>query len=75
MDGGKDGVVYFSMGSNLLMEYVSKDKMMAFFNSLGSIKERVLLKWDGPVPEKVAPNIRIVSWVPQADILGKPKLE
>lgn len=73
MDGAKEGVVYFSMGSNLQMEYLTKEKMLAIFNALGSVKERVLLKWDGPTPDKVSSNIRIVGWAPQADILGKVK--
>lgn len=71
MDEAKDGVVYFSMGSNLVMEYLPPEKGTAIFNALGAVKQRVLMKWDGPVPANVSANIRVVKWAPQADILGE----
>ncbi|KAE8742922.1 UDP-glycosyltransferase-01 [Frankliniella occidentalis] len=75
MDGAKDGVVYFSMGSNLAMEYMPKQKTEAIFGALGSIKQRVLLKWDGPVPDTGVPsNIHIIKWAPQSDVLAHPNL-
>ncbi|KAK3919396.1 UDP-glycosyltransferase UGT5 [Frankliniella fusca] len=75
MDGAKEGVVYFSMGSNLVMEYMPKQKTDAIFGALGSVKQRVLLKWDGPVPDSGVPaNIKIVKWAPQSDILAHPNL-
>lgn len=75
MDGAKEGVVYFSMGSNLRMEFLPKETMEAIFGALGSVKERVLMKWDGPVPAKGVPkNIKIVDWAPQNDILAHANL-
>ncbi|XP_034234754.1 UDP-glucuronosyltransferase-like [Thrips palmi] len=74
MDEAKEGVVYFSMGSNLIMEYVPAEKTTAIFNALGALKQRVLMKWDGPAPANASANIRIVKWAPQADILAHPNL-
>lgn len=75
MDSAKDGVVYFSMGSNLRMDQLGEQKAKAIFNALGSIKQKVLLKWDGPIKNhKLADNIRLTEWAPQSDLLGHPNL-
>lgn len=37
----------------------------------GSLKQRVLWKWDKDTMEDLPPNVRLGKWLPQQDILGK----
>nr|WHM27969.1 UDP-glycosyltransferase family 469 member A1 [Frankliniella occidentalis] len=74
LDGAKEGVVYFSMGSNLKVEQMPEEKSKAILGALGALKERVLLKWDGPKPKDLSPNIRTIEWAPQADLLAHPNI-
>lgn len=74
MDSAKEGVVYFSMGSNLKVEHMPEEKREAILAALGSIKQRVLLKWDGPLPKNLAPNMKHIEWAPQGDLLAHPNM-
>ncbi|KAK3927004.1 UDP-glycosyltransferase UGT5 [Frankliniella fusca] len=74
LDSAKEGVLYFSMGSNLKVQYMPEDKKDAILGGLGALKERVLLKWDGEVPKGLPPNIRTIEWAPQSDLLAHPNI-
>ncbi|KAL1130748.1 hypothetical protein AAG570_011989 [Ranatra chinensis] len=71
MDGAKDGVIYFSLGSNIKVSSVAKDEVFrSFMAALSKVKQRVLWKWEiDDFPVK-SPNIKISKWFPQADILA-----
>lgn len=71
MDSAKEGVVYFSMGSNLRMDMIPEAKAQAILGALAAIKNKVLLKWDGPIAQKLSPNIRVIEWAPQDAVLGE----
>lgn len=73
LDSAKEGVVYFSMGSNLKMEFIPEEKGRAILGAFAAVKQKVLLKWDGPAPKNVPANVRIVQWAPQGDLLGKAR--
>ncbi|KAJ1529219.1 hypothetical protein ONE63_006023 [Megalurothrips usitatus] len=74
LDASKEGVVYFSMGSNLRTQDMPKVQAEAILGALGALKERVLLKWDGPTPKNLSPNIRVIEWAPQGDLLAHPNI-
>ncbi|KAK3927003.1 UDP-glycosyltransferase UGT5 [Frankliniella fusca] len=74
LDSAKEGVLYFSLGSNLKVQYMPEDKKDAILGGLGALKERVLLKWDGEVPKGLPPNIRTIEWAPQSDLLAHPNI-
>nr|AVT42208.1 UDP-glucuronosyltransferase 40AB1 [Lissorhoptrus oryzophilus] len=71
MDNAKDGVIYFSMGSNLVPSMMPKDKKEAIMKVLGSRKEKVLWKWDDK-NLKVPSNFFVSNWFPQQAILSHP---
>ncbi|XP_050298920.1 UDP-glycosyltransferase UGT5-like isoform X2 [Anthonomus grandis grandis] len=74
MDNAKDGVVYFSMGSNLKSKDLPEATKNGILKVLGKLKQRVIWKFEENLPNKPA-NVLIKKWCPQADILAHPKMK
>nr|XP_023012474.1 UDP-glucuronosyltransferase 2C1-like [Leptinotarsa decemlineata] len=74
-DSAKDGVVYFSMGSNLKPSDMSQDSKQALLSALGKLKQKVLWKWDEDHLPGKPENVRIAKWFPQQDILAHPNVK
>lgn len=74
MDNATDGIIYFSMGSNIKSKDLPDEKRKAFLNVFSKLKQKVLWKWeDDKLPSK-PDNVRIQSWWPQDDILAHPNV-
>lgn len=70
MDNATEGVIYFSLGSNLIPSQMPKEKKDIILKALGARKEQVLWKWDEETLENQPGNIKISKWFPQQGILG-----
>lgn len=72
LDGADEhGAILFTLGSNLKSTHMSKDKLEAFFNIFGRLKQRVVWKWEGgETPTEIPKNILLQKWLPQDDILA-----
>lgn len=70
LDEAKDGVIYFSMGSNLkskdLPDSVKRDLVKMF----GQLKQTVLWKFEEDLKD-LPKNLHIIKWAPQPSILSK----
>ncbi|XP_013393120.1 UDP-glucuronosyltransferase 2C1-like [Lingula anatina] len=68
MEGHKNGVIVVSFGSiaSYLPDYVIKKMVEAF----GKIKYGVIWKHTGPKPDSVTPNVKLLPWLPQNDLLA-----
>lgn len=52
-----------------------KEKLTEVLETLGSLKQRVLLKTDADIPGLVLPpNVIARTWIPQRDALVHPKV-
>ena len=71
MDGASDGVIYFSMGSNLESSQMPDYKRDALLEAFSELKQQVLWKWEKESLPGQPSNVRLGKWFPQADILGK----
>ncbi|XP_026823928.1 UDP-glucuronosyltransferase 2C1 [Ooceraea biroi] len=77
MDDSKEGFVFFSFGSMVLIETFPRKILDVFYTSLGKIAPiRVLIKvWN---PEKLPPdlpkNIHTSAWMPQLKVLKHPNI-
>lgn len=69
LDNAKEGVVYFSMGSNVKGKDLPKETREAILKVFSKLKEKVLWKFEEDLPGKPA-NVKIQKWLPQQDILG-----
>lgn len=71
LDASKDGVVYFSLGSNARSKDLGKTYLRTFLEVFGDLNETVLWKFESKsLPEKPA-NVKIQKWLPQRAVLGK----
>ncbi|XP_045608868.2 UDP-glucosyltransferase 2 isoform X2 [Procambarus clarkii] len=71
---GDDGFIYFSLGSVVPGSTMPEEYRKVFVEVFGSLKQRVLWKWDQDTMEDLPPNVRISKWLPQQDILGDRRL-
>ncbi|XP_046402053.1 UDP-glucosyltransferase 2-like [Ischnura elegans] len=76
MDDAKDGVIYFSMGSNLKSSTFSPALQSALMSAFSELRQRVLMKYeaDTPIPGQ-PPNVRLEKWLPQSDLLAHPNMK
>ncbi|CAB3238620.1 unnamed protein product [Arctia plantaginis] len=71
MDSAKDGVIYFSMGSNLKSKDWPVEIKQNLLNMFGTLKQTVLWKFEEDLPN-VPKNVHILKWAPQQSILAHP---
>ena len=71
IDGSPDGVIYFSMGSNLRSSNFKNETTQAFLEVFSQLKQRVLWKWETDSLPGQPSNVKLGKWLPQADILGE----
>ncbi|CAB3233307.1 unnamed protein product [Arctia plantaginis] len=71
MDNAKDGVIYFSMGSNLRSKDWPEETKQKLLLMLGGLKQIVLWKIEEELPN-VPKNVYISNWFPQSSILSHP---
>ncbi|XP_030764407.1 UDP-glucuronosyltransferase 2C1-like [Sitophilus oryzae] len=74
LDNAKDGVIYFSMGSNLKSKDMSVEKKKMFLDVFRKLKQKVLWKFEEELPKRPE-NVLIRSWMPQQDILAHPNIK
>ncbi|XP_072902726.1 UDP-glucuronosyltransferase 1A3-like isoform X4 [Hemitrygon akajei] len=68
---GEHGVVIFSLGSLISDMPISTANMIA--EALGQIPQKVVWRYSGERPSKLAPNTKLLEWLPQNDLLAHPK--
>ncbi|XP_017013836.2 UDP-glucosyltransferase 2-like [Drosophila takahashii] len=75
IEGSPQGVIYFSMGSNVKYADLTQETQRTLLETFGKLKQRVLWKFDNDEwPEKPG-NVMIRKWFPQADVLAHPNVK
>ncbi|XP_049942519.1 UDP-glycosyltransferase UGT5-like [Schistocerca serialis cubense] len=70
MDAAAEGVIYFSMGSNVKSTDLSEEVRAVFLKTFARLRQKVLWKLEGDSLPNQPANLRISSWFPQSDLLG-----
>ncbi|XP_308459.5 UDP-glycosyltransferase UGT5 [Anopheles gambiae] len=70
IDGATDGVIYFSLGTNLRSADMPPEKLSIILKVFGALKQRVVWKFEDERIRNLPPNVLVRSWLPQSDILG-----
>lgn len=71
MDDSTEGVVYFSMGSNLKSTSMPEHVKKGILESFSKLKQRVIWKFEDKSLSNIPDNVLIKKWLPQRGILGK----
>lgn len=72
LDTAKEGVVLFSLGSNVKSVDLPQDKVNAILKSFSKFPQKFLWKFEEDSLE-VPENVKISKWLPQRAVLGKNK--
>lgn len=78
LDNAKDGVIYFSMGSNIQFSTMPENKKLEVLNALKSFsKLRMLIKSDTnlTVSSHKSRDVIVSNWFPQQAILAHPNVK
>ncbi|XP_063921532.1 UDP-glycosyltransferase UGT5-like [Zophobas morio] len=75
LDSAKEGVVYFSMGSNLKSAELPAEKREAILRTFSKLKQKVLWKWEDDVLPGQPENVKLSKWLPQQSILAHPNVK
>ncbi|KAH9636330.1 hypothetical protein HF086_012595 [Spodoptera exigua] len=73
MDNAKNGVIYFSLGSNLKSKNLPDELKKGLLEVFGGLKQTVLWKFEENLPNQPK-NVHIVQWAPQQSLLAHPNL-
>ncbi|XP_072049032.1 UDP-glucuronosyltransferase 2B18-like [Amphiura filiformis] len=69
--GSEDGIIIFSLGS--YASIVKQDMADMFARAFARLPQRVIWKQRGKKPSVIPPNVKMMEWIPQNDLLGHPK--
>lgn len=70
LDNSKQGVVYFSLGSNIKTAGLSKQFRDDLIKAFGKLKQNVLWKCEEDNVVRLPANVKIQKWLPQRAVLG-----
>ncbi|KAJ9591510.1 hypothetical protein L9F63_001947, partial [Diploptera punctata] len=76
MDTSPEGVIYFSLGTNVRSDKMLVDRIQMFLGVFSELPQfHVLWKWDGEEMHGHSNNVKISKWFPQQDVLAHPKVK
>ncbi|XP_068085753.1 UDP-glucosyltransferase 2-like [Anabrus simplex] len=74
LDEAKEGVIYFSLGTNLRSDKLRKDKREALLSAFAELPQKVLWKWESDSLPGQPKNVIVRKWLSQRDILAHPNV-
>ncbi|KPU76021.1 uncharacterized protein Dana_GF12119, isoform D [Drosophila ananassae] len=75
LDGTTHGAIYFSLGSQVRSSELPPEKLKIFLEVFGTLKQRVLWKFEDESLPNLPANVMVQKWMPQADILAHPNVK
>ncbi|CAH1173993.1 unnamed protein product [Phaedon cochleariae] len=74
MDSAKNGVIFFSLGTNLRSDTMSPEKKNSILKVFSQLKQTVLWKFESDLPN-LPKNVIIRKWIPQTAVFAHPNLK
>ncbi|CAH0550301.1 unnamed protein product [Brassicogethes aeneus] len=75
LDNAKNGVIYFSLGSNVKSVNIDKNLQKIFLETMADLPYTVLWKWEADALENKPNNVITRKWFPQQDLLAHPNVK
>lgn len=73
-DNAKDGVILFSLGTNIKSSSLNLDLQKRILGALSKLKQTVIWKFEEDI-EGLPKNVIARKWLPQNDMMANPKLK
>ncbi|XP_072042635.1 UDP-glucuronosyltransferase 2B10-like [Amphiura filiformis] len=70
VQGSEDGIIIFSLGG--YVSIVEQDMADMFAGAFSRLQQRVVWKQRGKTPKVIPPNVKMMEWIPQNDLLAHP---
>ncbi|XP_041659267.1 UDP-glucuronosyltransferase 1A1-like [Cheilinus undulatus] len=67
---GEHGFIVFTLGS--MMSDMPEETTLIFLEAFRRIPQKVIWRYEGKIPDNVPENVKMMSWVPQNDLLAQP---
>ncbi|XP_049820161.1 UDP-glycosyltransferase UGT5-like [Aethina tumida] len=71
MDNSKDGIIVFSLGTNMRSDKISPEKRKALLEAFKQLKQTVLWKFESDI-KGLPKNVIVRKWLPQNDVIAHP---
>ncbi|KAJ4429918.1 hypothetical protein ANN_22122 [Periplaneta americana] len=76
LDGALEGVIYFSLGTNVRSDRMTEEKRQIFLDAFSELPQfRVLWKWESDELPGQPSNVKVAKWLPQQDVLSHPNIK
>ncbi|XP_046980307.1 UDP-glucosyltransferase 2-like [Schistocerca americana] len=75
MDDAKDGVIFFSLGSNIKSSDIPEKQKAAILSVFSKLKQKVLWKFDLESMPNQPANLKLSKWFPQNDLLNHKNMK
>ncbi|XP_045473178.1 UDP-glycosyltransferase UGT5-like isoform X1 [Harmonia axyridis] len=75
LDSAPDGVIYFSLGSNVKSALIRDELRQLFLETFEELPYKVLWKFENKELPNKPDNVMIQKWVPQGDVLRHPNIK
>lgn len=71
LDNAAEGVVYFSLGSNVFSANLEEERMKVLKETFSELPFKVLWKFENETMDGKPANVHLFKWVPQWDLLSE----
>ncbi|XP_069686167.1 UDP-glycosyltransferase UGT5-like [Periplaneta americana] len=76
LDGAAEGVIYLSLGSNVLSDEMLAEKRQMFLDAFSELPQfKVLWKWESDKLPGKPNNVKVAKWLPQQHVLSHPNIK
>ncbi|KAB7504249.1 UDP-glucuronosyltransferase [Armadillidium nasatum] len=73
-ESDESGFILFSLGTAVEPQDMTNEQLEAILSVFQSLKQRIIWKWDFKRIENLPQNVKLISWLPQQDVLAHPKI-
>ncbi|EDW03361.1 GH10546 [Drosophila grimshawi] len=75
LDNAEHGVIVISWGSMIRANSLSADKRDGIVRAATRLRQQVIWKWENETLPNKPPNMHVMEWLPQRDILCHPNVK
>ncbi|CAH0559936.1 unnamed protein product [Brassicogethes aeneus] len=75
LDNAQQGVIYFSLGTNMKSNSLPKEKTKLFLDAFAELPYKVIWKFETDDISDLPKNVEVWKWLPQQDLLGHKNIK